>query len=130
MMWLEITLIPFILTLIIFFVFWIVHEGSRWQKHRYLGVFARIIQASVRRAFWIFFMLTMLLIPLALLIMTGLWIDGMNVGVTPAKADIVNIMLVTLLVLSMTFPIMWGSFRTWRQAVRAEAEMKVRPTEA
>jgi hypothetical protein len=127
-MWLEIMLIPFILSLIIFFLFWIVHEGSRWQKHPYLGRFARIIQASPGRAFGIFFTLTMLLIPLALLVMTGLWIDGINSGVTPAKSDIVNIMLVTLLMLSMTFPIMWGSFRTWRQAVRAEAEMKVRPT--
>jgi hypothetical protein len=128
-MWLEITLIPFIFALVLFFIFWIVHEGSRWQKHRYLGVFARIIQASAGRTFGIFFMLTMLFIPLALLVMTGMWIDGINVGVTPAKSDVVNVMLVTLLVLSMTFPIMWGSFRTWRQTVRAEAEMKVRPTE-
>lgn len=127
-MWLEIMLIPFFLVLIVFFLFWIVHEGSRWQKHPYLGVFARIIQASPGRAFAIFFILTMSLIPLALLVMTGLWIDGIDVGVTPQKSDIVNIMLLTLLVLSMTFPIMWGSFRTWRQTIRAEAEMKVRPT--
>jgi hypothetical protein len=127
-MWLEIMLVPFILSVIIFFLFWIVHEGSHWQKHPYLGRFARIIQTSPGRAFGIFFTLTMLLIPLAILVMTGMWIDGINSGVTPAKSDVVNIMLVTLLMLSMTFPIMWGSFRTWRQAVRAEAEMKVRPT--
>jgi hypothetical protein len=122
-------LIPFILALIIFFLFWIVHEGSHWQRHPYLGAFARIIQHSPARAFGIFFTLTILLIPLSLLVMTGMWIDGMNVGVTPAKSDVVNIMLLTLLVLSMAFPIMWGSFRTWRQALRAEAELKVRPTE-
>lgn len=67
-------------------------------------------------------------IPLALLMMTGLWVDGINAGITVAKSDIVNLMLITLLVMAGAFPIMWGSFRTWRQAVRAEADMKVRPT--
>jgi len=128
-MWLEITLIPFILTLVLFFIFWIVHEGSRWQKHPQLGVFARIIQASTRRTFIVFFLLTFLLIPLALLVMTGLWVDGINAGITPAKSDVVNIMLFLLLVLAGAFPVMWSSFRTWRQSVRAEAEMKVRPIE-
>lgn len=60
--------------------------------------------------------------------MTGLWVDGINTGITVAKSDIVNLMLITLLVMAGAFPIMWGSFRTWRQAARAEAEMKVRPT--
>jgi hypothetical protein len=128
-MWLEITIIPFILELIVFFIFWIVHEGSRWQKHPQLGVFARIIQTSPGRTFLIFFTLTILIIPLAILMMTGLWVDGIDVGVTPAKSDVVNIMLLTLLVMAGAFPVMWGSFRTWRQSVRAEAEMKVRPTE-
>lgn len=126
-MWLEITLIPFIIVLILFFVFWIVHEGSRWQKHRFLGVFARIIQVSPGRTFLIFFLLTMLLIPLALLVMIGQWMDTMP---EPQKADIVNIMLLALLVLAAAFPIMWGSFRTWRQAKRAEADLQVRPTAA
>ncbi len=126
-MWLEITIIPFILLFIVFLIFWIVHEGSRWQKHRYLGVFARITQASPRRGFLIFFFLTIMFIPLAVLVMTGLWMDTMP---SPQKGDVVNVMLVTLVVLSFAFPVMWGSFRTWRQTVRAEAEMKIRPTGA
>jgi len=128
-MWLEITLIPFFIALIIFFIFWIVHEGSRWQKHPQLGIFARIIQHSPGRAFSIFFFMTILLIPLSLTVMTGLWVDGINAGVTPAKADVVNIMLFTLLVMAGALPVMWGSFRTWRQSVKLEAEMKVRPTQ-
>ncbi|MDH4214094.1 MAG: hypothetical protein OEV85_09255 [Candidatus Thorarchaeota archaeon] len=127
-MWLEITILIFIIAIIIFFLFWIVHEGSRWQKHPQLGIFARIVQASPRRAFLIFFTFTIMFIPLALLMMTGLWVDGINAGITVAKSDIVNLMLITLLVMAGAFPIMWGSFRTWRQAVRAEADMKVRPT--
>ncbi len=70
-MWLEITIIPFFLMFIVFLIFWIVHEGSRWQKHRYLGVFARIIQTSPRRAFMIFFLLMISFIPLGLLMMVG-----------------------------------------------------------
>jgi membrane protein YdbS with pleckstrin-like domain len=124
-MWLEITIIPFILGFIVFLIFWIVHEGSRWQKHRYLGGFARTIQASPRRAFLIFFLLTIMFIPLAVLVMTGLWLDTMP---SPQKSDLVNVMLLTLVVLAGAFPVMWGSFRTWRQTVRAEAEMKIRPT--
>ncbi len=128
-MWLEITLIGFIIALIVFFIFWIVHEGTRWQKHPQLGIFARIIQVSPKRTFLIFLFLTILLIPLALLVMTGLWVDGINAGITPAKSDVVNVMLFTLLVMAGALPVMWGSFRTWRQSARAEAEMKVRPTE-
>ena len=124
-MWLEITIVPFILGFIVFLIFWIVHEGSRWQKHRYLGVFARIIQTSPRRAFLIFLLLTLMFIPLGALVMTGLWIDTMP---SPTKGDLVNVMLVTLVVLACAFPVMWGSFRTWRQTSRAEAEMKIRPT--
>ena len=129
-MWLEITLIPFILTLVLFFIFWIVHEGSRWQKHPQLGIFARIIQASPGRAFLIFFILMIMLIPLALMVMIGQWIDVINSGMTPSKSDVVVMMLLLLLVLAGSFPIMWGSFRTWRQAARAEGELKVRPTGA
>jgi hypothetical protein len=127
-MWLEITTIIFGFAVVLFLIFWIVHEGSRWQKHSQLGVFARIIQTSPRRAFLIFLLFTILFIPLGLLMMTGLWIDAMNAGTTAQKSDIVNIMLLMLLVLAGSFPIMWGSFRTWRQAIRAEAELKVRPT--
>jgi hypothetical protein len=129
-MWLEITIIPYIFAIIIFFVFWIVHEGSHWQKHPQLGIFARIIQASPRRAFLIFLTLMILLIPLALIVMIGQWMDIIGGGLTPSKSDVVIMMLLLLLVLSGAFPIMWGSFRTWRQASRAEAELKVRPTSA
>jgi hypothetical protein len=129
-MWLEITLIPFFLAIVLFFLFWIVHEGSHWQKHTQLVIFARIIQASPGRAFLIFFALMILLIPLALLVMVGQWVDVISVGIDPSKSDVVIMMLILLLVLSGSFPIMWGSFRTWRQAVRAEAELKVRQTGA
>jgi hypothetical protein len=127
-MWLEITTILYGLAVILFFIFWIVHEGSHWQKHPQLGIFARIIQTSPRRTFLIFLFFTILFIPLGLLMMTGLWVDAMAVGTTAQKSDIVNIMLLMLLILAGAFPIMWGAFRTWRQAVRAEAEFKVRPT--
>jgi hypothetical protein len=126
-MWLEIMLTPFIILLIVFFIFWIVHEGSRWQKHRTLGIFARFIQASPRRAFYTFFLLFLLLIPTALLVMTGMWWDiGTVIG--PQKVDIVNTMLVVFLALAFTFPVMYSALGTWRNAKRAEAEMKVRPT--
>lgn len=124
-MWLEITIIPFFLAFIVFLIFWIVHEGSRWQKSRYLGAFARIIQASPRRAFLIFLLLMLSFIPLGLLMMLGRWNDTLG---SPNKSELVIIMLFMILVLSVAFPVMWGSFRTWRQTARAEAEMKIRPT--
>ncbi|MHA1963418.1 MAG: hypothetical protein ACXACG_06165 [Candidatus Thorarchaeota archaeon] len=127
-MWLEIMLTPFIILLIVFFIFWIVHEGSRWQKHRTLGIFARFIQASPRRAFYTFFLLFLLLIPTALLVMTGMWWDSLGTVIGPQKVDIVNTMLVVFLALAFTFPVMYSALGTWRNAKRAEAEMKVRPT--
>jgi hypothetical protein len=128
-MYLELSLIPFLFVIILFVIFWIVHEGSRWQKHRYLGVFARIIQVSPKRAFMIFLVLTILTFPMAIIVMTGLWIDKLNAGITPEKTDVVNVMLVMFLVLAFTVAILWGSLRTWRHAARAEAEEKVRMTE-
>ncbi|MGY5860098.1 MAG: hypothetical protein RTU63_12070 [Candidatus Thorarchaeota archaeon] len=128
-MFLELFLIPFFGVIILFVIFWIVHEGSRWQKHPYLGFFARIIQTSPKRAFSIFFVLTILTFPMAVLVMTGMWWDKMNVGITPEKTDVVNVMLLMFLVLAFTVAILWGSFRTWRHAARAEAEEKVRMTE-
>ncbi|MHA1135062.1 MAG: hypothetical protein ACTSSE_01090 [Candidatus Thorarchaeota archaeon] len=129
-MWLELFLIPFFVVIILFVIFWIVHEGSRWQKHRYLGAFARIIQASPKRAFMIFLSLTILTFPMAILVMTGLWWDKLAlIDTSPEKTDVVNVMLVMFLVLAFTISILWGSFRTWRHAVRAEAEEKVRMTE-
>jgi hypothetical protein len=126
-MWLEIMMIPFLILLIVFFLFWIVHEGTRWQKHSQLGVFARFVQASPRRNFLTFFFLFLLLIPAALLMMTGMWWDSLAGSVGPQKIDVVNIMLIVFLVMAFAFPVMYGSLGTWRQARRAEAEMKVRP---
>jgi len=125
-MWLELFLIPFLLVIVLFVIFWIVHEGSRWQKHPYLGVFARMIQVSPKRAFTIFLLLTLLTFPMSILVMTGLWWDKLEVGITPEKTDVVNVMLLMFLVLAFTVSILWGSFRTWRHAARAEAEEKVR----
>jgi hypothetical protein len=127
-MWLEFFLIPFLAVIILFVIFWIVHEGSRWQKHPYLGVFARIIQVSPKRSFLIFLILTILTFPMAILVMTGLWWDKLLMEITPEKTDVVNVMLMMFLVLAFTISILWGSFRTYRHAARAEAEEKVRMT--
>ncbi|MHA1930834.1 MAG: hypothetical protein ACTSV2_19860 [Candidatus Thorarchaeota archaeon] len=128
-MWLEIFLIPFILVIILFVIFWIVHEGTKWQKHSQLGAFARIIQTSPRRGFLIFLTLTITTFPMAALVMTGLWWDKLDAGITPEKSDVVNVMLLMFLVLAFTISILWGSFRTWRHAARAEAEEAIRMTE-
>ncbi len=127
-MWFEIMLIPFIILTILFFIFWIVHEGTRWQKHPTLGFFARFIQASPRRAFLTFFTLFILLIPAALLLMTGVWWDSLETTMGPQKVDVVVVMLLVFLVLAMAFPVMYSSLGIWRNAKRAEAEMKVKPT--
>ena len=68
-----------------------------------------------------------LLIPLALLVMTGMWWDKLNAGLTPERTDVVNVMLIMFLVLCFTIYIAWGAYGTWRNAMRAEAEVKVRP---
>ena len=126
-MWLEIMVIPFIVLLIVFFVFWIVHEGSRWQKHPQLGIFARFIQASPIRGFITFLFLFILFIPAALLMMTGVWLDHLDSPIGPQKVDVVNVMLILFLVMAFAFPVMYSALGTWRNARRAEAEMKVRP---
>jgi hypothetical protein len=126
-MWLEIMMIPFIVIVIVFFVFWIVHEGSRWQKHPQLGVFARFIQASPARGFITFFILFILMIPATLLLMTGMWWDALDSIVGPQKVDVVNVMLILFLVMAFAFPVMYSALGSWRNARRAEAEMRVRP---
>lgn len=128
-MWFQITLIPLVILLIVFFIFWIVHEGSRWQKHPQLGVFARFIQKSPKRGFLTFLVLFIALIPAFLLVMTGMWIDALGTSVGPQRVDVVDIMLVLILILAFAFPVMYGALGTWRNARRAETEMKVRPTE-
>ena len=128
-MWFQITLIPLVILLIVFFIFWIVHEGSRWQKHPQLGAFARFIQKSPKRGFLTFLILFIALIPAFLLVMTGMWIDSLGTVIGPSRTDVVDLMLVLILILAFAFPVMYGSLGTWRNARRAEAEMKVRPTE-
>ena len=120
-------MIPFVLIVIVFFIFWIVHEGSRWQKHPQLGVFARFIQASPARGFVTFFILFALMLPATLLLMTGMWWDALDSTVGPQKVDVVNVMLVLFLVMAFAFPVMYGALGTWRNTRRAEAEMRVRP---
>ena len=127
-MWFQLSLIPLGFLLVVFFIFWIVHEGSRWQKHPQLGVFARFIQKSPKRGFVTFLILFILLIPAFLLVMTGMWIDALGTSVGPQRVDVVDIMLVLILILAFAFPVMYGALGTWRNARRAEAEMKVRPT--
>ncbi|RLI48680.1 MAG: hypothetical protein DRO73_08580 [Candidatus Thorarchaeota archaeon] len=126
-MYFELTLIPFFIVLVLFLIFFIVAEGSHWQKHRVLGPFARFIQASPFRSFVTFFILTIASIPVSLLVLTGFWIDAINIGKVPSnQTPIVNTLLVMMLLLAAMIPVMWSHFRAWRQAVRAMAEVRVR----
>ncbi|MHA1484329.1 MAG: hypothetical protein ACTSPR_03305 [Candidatus Thorarchaeota archaeon] len=128
-MYFELSLIPFSLIVLLFLIFWIVQEGSSWQKHPQLGVFARFIQASAGRAFFTFLMLTILLVPTTLLLLQGVWWDLLATGDGIANTvPVVNTLLLMFLVLAGMIPVMWSSFRTWRHAVRAAAEVKVRTT--
>ncbi len=70
----------------------------------------------------------LMLIPAALLLMTGMWVDSLQTEIGPQKVDVVVVMLLVFLILAMAFPVMYSSLGTWRNAKRAEAEMKVRPT--
>ena len=129
-MWFEIFLIPFALVLVLFIAFWITQEGTRWQKHRFLGVFARFIQASPGRAFITFFILTIAIIPCTLGLMYGNWLDIFNAGGAPSNTtDIVNLLLVMFLMLAFMIAVLWGAFSTWRQSVRQIADVRVRTTQ-
>jgi len=128
-MFFELSLIPFSLIVLLFLIFWIVQEGSRWQKHPRLGVFARFIQASAGRAFFSFFILTILLVPATLLLLQGVWWDLLATGkAIPNTVPVVNTLLLMFLILAGMIPVMLSSFRTWRHSVRAAAEVKVRTT--
>ena len=130
MFWVYIFLIPFLLILLLFFIFWIVQEGSRWQKHRFLGGFARFIQASAGRAFGTFLTLTVVMIPVTLLLMTGVWWDLLAEGGPPSNTTpVVNSLLIMFVLLAAMVPVVWSSFRTWRNAVRSAAEVRVRTTQ-
>jgi hypothetical protein len=125
-----IMIIPFLLFIYMFVIFWIVEQGSRWQKHPYLGVFARFIQKSQFRTFIVYFILTILMILGVLGVMVGFWVDSIIAGVAIRNtAPVVNSLLLAILLLSAMIPVMWSSFRRWRQAVRSAAEVRVRPTQ-
>lgn len=130
-MWFEILMLPFLGILILFIIFWIVQEGSHWQKRKFLGPFAKFIQASPLRAFLIFLVITILMVPSMLLLLLGLSWDIMNESIRGQLADtvpIVNTLLLTFLMFAMMIPVLWSSFRTWRHSVRQIAEVRVRTT--
>jgi hypothetical protein len=115
--------------MLLFLIFWIVQEGTRWQKHPQLGVFARFIQTSPGRTFFVFFMLTFLLLPATLLVLEGMWLDLLATGGTLTNTvPLVNTLLLAFLLLAGMLPVTVGSFRTWRHSVRAIAEAGVRTT--
>ena len=60
--------------------------------------------------------------------MTGMWVDSFDTEIGPQQVDVVIVMLLVFVVLAMSFPVMYSSLGTWRNAKRAEAEMKVKPT--
>ena len=123
-------MIPFLLVLYLFVIFWIVEQGTRWQKHPYLGVFARFVQKSQFRTFITYFFLTILMVLGVVGLMVGFWLDAYNAG-TPVQntVPVVNSLLVIFLLLSAMIPVMWSSFRRWRQAVRSAADVRVRTTQ-
>ena len=128
-MFFELALIPFLLIMLLFLIFWIVQEGSRWQKHPQLGVFARFIQTSPRKTFFTFFILTCLFVPATLLLLEGMWLDLLAAEITLTNTvPLVNTLLLMFLVLAGMIPVMSSSFGTWRHSVRAIAETKVRTT--
>ncbi len=126
-MYFEIALIPFIVVILLFLAFWITQEGSRWQKHKFLGVFARFTQASPGRAFGTFLILTIMIVPATLGLMVGTWFDIIASGDTPSNTTpVVNNLLIMFLLLAAMVPVLWGSYRTWRHSVRSAAEVRVR----
>jgi len=128
-MFYELSLIPYLLTVLLFLIFWIVKEGSRWQKHPQLGVFARFIQTSPAKGFFTFFILTLLFLPATLLLLLGGWTDLQASGIHLTNTvPIVNTLLMMFLVLAGMIPVMYSSFGAWRHSVRAIAETKVRTT--
>ncbi|MFW9804385.1 MAG: hypothetical protein ACFFFC_17135 [Candidatus Thorarchaeota archaeon] len=125
-----IMIVPFLLIIYMFVIFWIVEQGSRWQKHPYLGVFARLIQKSQFRTFIVYFILTFMMIFGIMGVMVGFWIDSIIAGVAIRNTTpVVYSLLLAILLLSAMIPVMWSSFRRWRQAVRSAAEVRVRATQ-
>ncbi len=126
-MYFELFLIPLVVIVVLFIIFFIVDEGSHWQKHRVLGVFARYIQRSQGVAFATFLLLTILSIPATFAVLVGLWMDLIAANAIPnSQVAIVDTLLVVLVLLSLMLPVTWSHFRQWRQAVRSMAEVRVR----
>ena len=135
-MWFEILMIPFLVTLALFIAFWIVQEGSHWQRHKLLGPFAKFVQASAFRAFATFLAMTAIMIPAILTLLVGLtwdiigW-DPVTSTATGALTDtvpIVNTLLISFLMFAAMIPVLWSSFRTWRHSVRQVADVRVTST--
>lgn len=128
-MYFELAITIFILLVVIFLAFWMTVDGTAKQKRKYMGIFARFIQKSARRAFLIFLMITLLIIPVTLFIEIGYWIDAVAMGTPPENTvPIVMTLLLMFLMLAGMIPVMWGRFRIWRQTARAAKEVKVRTT--
>ena len=128
--WFNLFLIPFLAVLLLFIAFYITQEGTKWQKHRILGPFARFIQSSPARAFITFLILTVLVVPTTLGLMQGTWMDVWEAGGTPSNTtDIVNLLLIMFLMLAFMIAVLWSSFSAWRHSVRSAAEVKVRTSQ-
>ncbi len=126
----EITIAIVVFIVLLFTIFYIVVEGSSWQKHRILGIFARFIQASFRRSFFVFLSL-MIVMPVACAgVLMAYWMNAVETNTVPNNTTpIVTTLLVILLLLAIMLPVTWGRFRTWRQAVRSAAEVRIRTVE-
>jgi hypothetical protein len=118
-MWFEIAIGWFIILCLVFMAFYIPLDGSHWQKHKYLGPFARFIQHSPARSFFIIFIMMLLMAGSSFLILQGFWVDTIVIGgLITNTVPIVSSLLLFLLVISITSPILWGRFRIWRQSIR------------
>ncbi len=130
MFWFTIFLIPFSLIIVLFLIFWITQEGSRWQKHRFLGLFARFIQTGPARSFVTFLILTISIIPATLGLMLGMWMDIFEAGGAPTNTtSIVNLLLILFLLLAFMVAVLWSAFSSWRQSVRQTADVRVQATQ-
>ena len=69
-----------------------------------------------------------MMIPTDLLMTSAYWYDAIQAGHSMGTTSIVSGLLLMFLLLAMMMPVVWGSFRVWRQFVRAAAEVRVRPT--
>ena len=119
-MWLEITIAWFIVLCAVFMAFYIPIEGTHWQKHKHLGLFARFIQKSPARGFFTMLALMFSLSSSAILIVHGYWLDTISAGnAISSTVPVVTALLLFFFILATITPILWGRFRLWRQSQRA-----------